>query len=49
MLFKKRLVGLVSFSVGLGMLLALILSHAVWAAIVSILLLAVGTWNLFFC
>jgi len=47
MLYKKRVVGLVTFSVGLGMLLAIIVPT--WIGVVAILLLAAGVWNLFFC
>ena len=47
MLFKKKVVGLVTFSIGLGMLLALIVPS--WTGVVAIILLAAGAWNLFFC
>jgi len=47
MLFKKKVVGLVSFSVGLGMLLAILVPT--WTGVVAILLLAVGAWNFFLC
>ncbi|MDR1559612.1 MAG: hypothetical protein LBS84_07950 [Clostridiales bacterium] len=45
MLFKKRVVGLVSFSMGLGMLLAIIVPS--WTGVVAIVLLGAGAWNLF--
>jgi len=47
MLFKKKVVGLVSFSMGLGMLLAIIVPS--WTGVVALILLVTGVWNLFLC
>ncbi len=45
MFFRKRIVGLFLFSLGMGMLLALILGGL--AYFFSIFFLAIGFWNLF--
>ena len=47
MLFKKRVVGLISFSIGLGMLLAIIVPT--WTGVIAIILIGLGAWNLFLC
>ena len=47
MLFSKKSAGLVSFSVGIGMLLALIVPT--WTGVIAILLVGLGAWDLFVC
>jgi len=47
MLFTKKVVGLISFSVGIGMLLAIIVPS--WSGVIAILLIGLGAWNLFIC
>jgi len=48
MLFKKKVMGLVTFSIGFGMLLAVIFGP-VWTAVIAVILVIIGAWNLFFC
>jgi hypothetical protein len=45
--YRKRVMGLVSLSLGLGMILALIVPT--WTGFVAIVLMGLGIWNLFFC
>ncbi|MDR3238512.1 MAG: hypothetical protein LBT44_00245 [Clostridiales bacterium] len=47
MVLKRKILGLVSFSVGLGMILALMVPS--WTCLIAVLLLAGGVWNLFLC
>ena len=47
LLFKKKIVGLISLSVGFGMLLAIIVPT--WTGVVAIVLVLAGAWNLFLC
>ena len=47
MLVKKKIIGLITFSMGVGMLLAILVPT--WVLAITIILLAFGVWNLFYC
>ncbi len=47
MYFRKRLIGLVLFCIGLGMLFALFIQT--WAIFIAIGLIAAGLWALLIC
>ena len=44
---KRKICGLISISVGIGILLALFVPA--WIGVAAVALIAFGVWNLFFC